>query len=279
MTTLIASDLDRTMIYSRSAAGGPTAGLDDLVCVEHYDGRPLSFMTSSAATLLGRLSDTATFVPTTTRTIEQYRRIALPGGPHRYAVTSNGGNILVDSEPDLRWRARVDARIRHSGPPLHEVTTELARRIDESWVRNFRIAEGLFCYLVVNLSALPTTFLDEWTQWAAKRNWKVSIQGRKIYTVPEALCKSAAVSELRDLVQVQSRRRGSVTVLAAGDGALDAEMLRQADRGIRPRHGELEATNFQSADVAVTVASGAAAGEEIVRWMLGNVATHARART
>lgn len=272
MTTLIASDLDRTMIYSLSAAGAPSTDDADLVCVEHYDGRPQSFMTAAAATLLRQISNAAIFVPTTTRTIEQYRRIDLPGGPHRYAVTSNGGNILVDNEPDLRWRAGVDARISDSGPPLREVTAELARRIDKSWVRNFRIADDLFCYLVVDLSALPTGFLEQWARWAAMRNWKVSIQGRKIYTVPTALCKSAAVAELRDLVAVgHSGRHGPVTVLAAGDGALDAELLRRADKGIRPRHGELETVNFQSVDVAVTVTSGAVAGEEILRWMLDNL--------
>ncbi|MGD9517230.1 HAD family hydrolase, partial [Mycolicibacterium sp.] len=211
MTILVASDLDRTMIFSEAAAAMPTPGVHDLVCVEHFRDQPLSYMTRAATGLLREVTDAALFVPTTTRTVEQYRRITLPGGPHRYAITSNGGNILVDSRPDEHWRAVVELRISDSGAPLDHVTGELSRRIDASWVHNFRVAEELFCYLVVDLAAVPVAFVDEWTQWANDRNWAVSVQGRKIYTVPVALCKSAAVAHLRSRLETRPECRDGVT--------------------------------------------------------------------
>ena len=95
---LVSVDLDRTMIYSRNALG---AAFEDAVsCVEIYQDAPLSFMSIDAAESLRSLAAAALVVPTTTRTIEQFQRIALPGAPWRYAIPSNGGNILVDGVPD-----------------------------------------------------------------------------------------------------------------------------------------------------------------------------------
>ncbi len=55
MTTLVASDLDRTLIYSAAALGltVPDAEVPRLLCVEVYESRPLSYLTETAAGLLG----------------------------------------------------------------------------------------------------------------------------------------------------------------------------------------------------------------------------------
>ena len=77
---LVASDLDRTLIYSAAALALPLPDerAPRLLCVEVYESQPLSYMTETAAALLaelGELGDEAVFVPTTTRTRQQYRRI------------------------------------------------------------------------------------------------------------------------------------------------------------------------------------------------------------
>ncbi len=264
MTALIACDLDRTLIYSdQFFDGAPNAR----TCVEFYNGSPLSFMTPVAAALLRALASGGLVVPATTRTVAQYHRIELPGSPFRYAVTSNGGNILVDSQPDADWSAAIAARIKDGGAPLPEVLAALRERISEDWVHNLRVAEDLFCYLVVIEHHLPAGFLDEWSQWCASRGWVVSRQGRKIYTVPDALCKSHAVAEVRRRVIDAGALSVQAPLLAAGDGALDAEMLSYADASIRPAHGELHALDWHCEHTAVTTSSGAHAAEEILRWL------------
>lgn len=269
MTVLAATDLDRTMIYSRAAMDlDPTAAESDLRCVEIYDGAPLSFVTEAGAALLEAVARVAALVPTTTRTVEQFRRITLPGGPWRYAITSNGGNILVDGIPDATWRSAIDDDTHRAGASLEEVTTELRCRISDDWVRNCRVADELFCYLVVDLATLPEDFQSEWGAWCAARGWNVSRQGRKIYTMPDAVSKSSAVAEVRRrLIADGSIAEGAMT-LAAGDGALDADMLAAADAAIRPRHGELDALDWQHPRLTVTAGRGIAAGEEILRWFL-----------
>jgi hypothetical protein len=61
-------------------------------------------------------------------------------------------------------------------------------------------------------------------------------------------------------------------VFAAGDGALDAEMLIAADAAIRPRHGELELLGFTRPGLTVTDSSGVRATEEILEWLRNRTA-------
>lgn len=269
LPALVATDLDRTMIYSRAASGGH----DSLVCVEHLDGEPLSFMTAAAAARLRELAGRAAVVPATTRTIAQFRRIDLPGGPWRYAVTSNGGNLLVDGEPDAGWRAAVEREAAAGGAGLAQVRAELHRRIDDSWVLKFREADDLFCYLVVDVAATPAGFLADWDGWCRAHGWTASQQGRKIYAMPQAVCKSIAVAEVRRRLLDSGDLAPGAPLLAAGDGALDAELLAAADAAVRPRHGELEELAWTSPNLTRTEARGAAAGEEMVEWLHTRVAS------
>jgi hypothetical protein len=48
-------------------------------------------------------------------------------------------------------------------------------------------------------------------------------------------------------------------------------MLAGADEAIRPAHGELHEQGWTAPRIAVTSATGALAGEEIVDWMLARV--------
>ncbi len=261
-TAVVAADLDRTLIYSRAAidAALPPDGVPPLLCVERLDGRDQSFLTAAAGRWLGQLAASCVLVPTTTRTPAQYGRVDLPVGQVRYAVTSNGGQIVVDGRPDPRWRRQVERRIAGDGAGLADVVAELDRRTQGSWVCSRRIADDVFCYLVVDLDRLPAEFVPDWAQWCTARNWVVSVQGRKIYALPRALTKEAAVAEVM-------RRAGAGRLLAAGDGALDAGLLSLAQAGIRPRHGELHELGWSADHVRVTDATGVLAGEEIARWL------------
>ena len=121
---------------------------------------------------------------------------------------------------------------------------------------NRKVADELFCYLVVDLAGLPAGFLDTWTGWCADRGWVVSMQGRKIYALPRGLTKEAALAEIM-------QRVGGERLLAAGDGALDAGFLSMAGFAIRPAHGELAEMNWQPAHLRIAGEPGVLAGEQI----------------
>lgn len=267
MTVLVASDLDRTLIYSAAALGlgMPDAEAPRLLCVEVYRAQPLSYLTETAATLLAQLAATTVFVPATTRTREQYQRIRLPGAPPAYAICANGGHLLVDGESDPDWHAGVRRLLASECAPLREVRDHLRRVADPAWLLKEREAEGLFTYLVVDRERLPDAWLKELAEWAGQRGWNVSCQGRKVYAVPHPLTKSAAVAEV-------ARRTGAGPVLAAGDSLLDADLLLAADRGWRPGHGELADTGWSAPHVTGLAERGVSCGETILRAMLRQTA-------
>jgi len=260
---LVASDLDRTLIYSSAALAltMPDARAPRLLCVEVHESKPLSFMTETAAALLTELGDLAVFVPTTTRTRKQYQRINLPGPAPAYAICANGGHLLVDGVSDPDWHASVTARLATECAPLAEVREYLEATADPAWVRKHRVAEDLFAYLVVERELLPEEWVKELAVWAESRGWTVSLQGRKIYAVPKPLTKSAAVREV-------ARRTGAPLTLAAGDSLLDADLLLAADRGWRPGHGELAESDWTAPAITALPERGVTAGERILREFL-----------
>jgi hypothetical protein len=266
---LVASDLDRTLIYSAAALdlAMPDAAAPRLLCVEVYGSRPLSYLTETAAGLLRQLAADSVFVPTTTRTREQYHRIHLPCPPPRFAVCANGGHLLVDGVSDAGWHATVQRGLAAECAPLAEVRAHLVSTADPAWLLKERVAEDLFAYLVVERSLLPEGWAKELAVWAQQRGWTVSLQGRKLYVVPKPLTKSAAVREV-------ARRTGTDLVLAAGDSLLDTDLLLAADRGWRPAHGELADTGWSAPKIAVTSGRGVAAGEEILRELHRAVGRH-----
>jgi hypothetical protein len=263
VSVLAASDLDRTLIYSTKASQ-----LGDqkppVVCVEVHDGKQASFMTEVAAHAIVPLAASCTLVPVTTRVPTQFERVILPGPAPKYAIAGNGGMLYVDGVLDRTWSAGV-ARELAGGFPLADVWEQAGHVCRPEWTIKLRNAAELFCYAVVHPNRLPEGFVSDIGGWAAERGWRVSLQGRKLYWVPEALTKSAAVAEI-------ARRIDADLVLAAGDSLLDTDLLLAADLGIHPRHGELYDTGWSAPNVVQTTDAGVCAGEQIVAWFAATVA-------
>lgn len=234
----------------------------ELVCVEHYHDRPQSFVSAVALAGLCDLVRRVTFVPATTRTTAQMKRVHFPGLPaSRYQVVANGGVLLVDGSPDRSWARRVRRGLAASGASTAQTWQYLSRWRDEPWVRGLRTAEDLFCYALIDRTTLPADVLTEIRGWALARGWSVSLQGRKLYVVPATVNKESAVAEV--VRRVDGRR-----VVAAGDSLLDRAMLVAADAGVRPGHGELAAQGWAAPHVTALEELGVVAGERIVDWMV-----------
>jgi len=264
---LIATDLDWTLIYSHRFFGDDfDASVAGLCCVEIHEGEQVSFMTTGAAKLLAELADRHFVVPATTRTVTQFTRIALPGAPYRFAVVSNGGSILVDGTPDADWSFAVRSRLQADSAPISQVLSMLRTRVCAKWVRGTRVADGLFCYLVLDDVAVAGEFVGELRAWCEPRGWRVSQQGRKLYVVPRTLCKSYAVAEVRRRLVASGELDGNAPLLAAGDGALDADLLGYADAAARPAHGELHTQGWHTEGLVVTDCRGADAADQILEW-------------
>ena len=263
---LIATDLDRTLIYSAAAAGlGGAEHAPDVVTVEHLDGRPISFMTTVAAAMLAELATEQLVVPVTTRTQAQLARVRLPGPPPSYAVAANGGVLLVNGEPDPVWAETVRAAVGEAAP-LDAAVAALTAVCTSDWAAVPRVAEELFCYVVVDRTAMPAGALERLADWGRSAGWAVSLQGRKLYLVPAPLTKSAAVAEI-------TRREGTRLTLAAGDSLLDRDLLLNADRGVRPGHGEIADSGWTVPWVDALSTRGIRAAEDILTWFVSLAST------
>lgn len=261
---IYASDLDRTLIYSLNAIGVP-GDAPGLVPAEVIDGRTVSYISQQALDMLKELAAKIVFMPVTTRTIAQYRRINLfqetviPD----YAVTSNGGNILVNGVVDQEWRAAVGRLVERGSVPAEEAGRIVRSVVRAEWITSERYCDELFYTFVVQRDSLP---LDETTRMAERLDglgWKVSLQGRKLYIVPEAVNKSDAILHVRRTVR-------SEPMVASGDSLLDKSLLAAADYAIAPCHGEIFAeqqAGLVNLEYPFTKQSGVFAGDEIMQYV------------
>lgn len=268
---LVACDLDRTLIYSPRAFWLKTADADapPIVVSEIYQGVPISYMTRAAEQVLLELAATATFMPVTTRTVAQYSRVQLPGTVPPFAITTNGGTILVDGVADADWSRSLRARLTAEAAPLEQVRALLEDPAASAWIQRVLTAEELFTYAIIDRDAMPEAWIGSLHAQCAELGWTVSVQGRKLYCVPRAINKSEAVAEVR-------RRLGGPVLLAAGDSLLDQQMLEEADFAFRPAHGELDEAAFFAPNLTVTAARGILAGEELLRSITRQVLAAAR---
>ncbi|WP_342420301.1 HAD family hydrolase [Paenibacillus sp. FSL E2-0178] len=261
---IYASDLDRTLIYSLNAIGVP-GDAPGLVPAEVIDGRTVSYISKQALDMLKELAAKIVFMPVTTRTIAQYRRINLfqetiiPD----YAVTSNGGNILVNGVVDQEWRAAVGRLVERGSVSAEEAGRIVRSVVRAEWITSERYCDELFYTFVVHRDSLP---LDEITRMAERLDglgWKVSLQGRKLYIVPEAVNKSDAILHVRRTVR-------SEPMVASGDSLLDKSLLAAADYAIAPCHGEIFAeqqAGLVNLEYPFTKQSGVFAGDEIMQYV------------
>lgn len=266
---IFASDLDQTLIYSpksfRLLSGEPIPKASP---IEIYNGREISFMADDAIAKLRKIACQSIFVPVTTRTIDQYQRISLfhekviPA----YAVVSNGGNIIVNGVVDHAWQKQVAMNMEQMCLCAGDMLAGFNEMRHESWAGPARMADGLFYYCVVERDKVPLADVESFALWAGEQQWNVSLQGRKLYVVPQVVNKGVAVAYIRDILQEQ-------LVVAAGDSLLDLCMLEQADYAISPCHGELwdhySQGNVSIAAMKFTKRAGILAANDILDYVGG----------
>lgn len=202
MKILFACDLDGTLIHSHKKRRA------DDICVELYDGREQSFISPRELALLKEISSKILFIPVTTRSFAQYKRIfwAEDFKP-RYAITTNGA-IFLDGEQITFRKELVEncadeleyQRTVHADNPNFTI----CRVVDESF---------LFLRCRDDLNAEDFHFDTRLT---------VQHTGKKIYFFPPELNKGTA---LRMLIEKFSPDK----VFCAGDSEIDLPMLKLAD--------------------------------------------------
>lgn len=211
------TDLDNTMIYSYKHDIG-----EEKICAEIYQGREVSFVTPKTAQLLRKVSEKVLIVPTTTRTLEQYVRIDLGIGTPRYALVCNGGVLLVDGKEDEQWYLESFGRVEDCQSELALAEDVLSN--DENRTFEIRNIRSLFIFTKSSDPQRSVKLLEDALD---TDKMDVFYNGVKVYAVPKALGKGAAVKRLRE-------KLGAELVISAGDSEFDVPLLNAADVAIAP---------------------------------------------
>lgn len=217
--TVLHIDLDNTMIYSYKHNIGKAR-----INVEIYQGREISFLTENTYENLKRIKENVLIVPTSTRSIEQYRRIDLRIGNIPYALVCNGGVLLVDGQKDTSWYQTSLELIRESLPALQTAQHFLEK--DNRRKFELRFIEELFLFTKCDQ---PESVVRELKAILDTNTADILHNKEKVYVVPRNLSKGKAVERFRKYI-----RAGKI--IAAGDSEFDISMLRAADIRIAP-HG------------------------------------------
>ncbi len=215
---LFHSDLDNTLIYSYKHDIGPNKK-----CVEIYQNREISFMTTESLEILKRIQSRILFVPTTTRTIEQYRRIRFGMDIPRYALVCNGGILLKDGISDFDW-------YRETLNIISDVRAEVEKSIgllerDENRYFEIRYIEQLF---VFTKTSEPIKTIQNLSSILDKNKVDVFNNGDKLYVIPKELNKGTGILRLK-------KKLSADKIIAAGDSVFDISMLKASDIGFCPK--------------------------------------------
>ncbi|WP_042355348.1 hypothetical protein [Bacillus rubiinfantis] len=254
---IIASDLDRTLMYSARAMKELTGiGDYELEAVETKDNEPVGFMTKTAFEQLESICQQALFIPVTTRTTEQFNRftifskeIQLP-----YAITTNGAYILYHGKPLGEWSCVISEAMKRGTASLPEMMSLLAKE-GYHFLGHLRQVEHFFFYYT--FTSLPAEFdIIAVEKLASQYGWRISLQGRKLYFIPKVISKGAALEFI-------CQREGMEPIAGAGDSLLDWDFLQHCRHRFVPKHGEL-ARWSKDYCFSIIDQDGVKAGEEIL---------------
>lgn len=211
------TDLDNTLVFSNKYNIG-----NKKQCVEIYNGKEAGFITEYTDRLLEQVRKKVLIVPTTTRSVEQYRRIGLKFIPE-YALVCNGGILLKDGQEEKKWYQESLQLLANCKEQL-----SMAERIlkeDSNVTFDIRNIRELF---IVTKSVQPLLSIHKLKEWLDSSKVDIFHQKQKVYVIPKKLDKGTAVNRLR-------KRISANYVIAAGDSEIDVSMLQKADLAFAPK--------------------------------------------
>ena len=205
MTVICFTDLDNTFMYSKRYS------LDNAQCVEHLNNKEQAFVKIDD---IGRLEDLRNrgvlFIPLTTRSIKQFKRIDFNFG--KYALVANGSILLKEGVADSDWYLESQYYVHECLGYLFDLHYAASWRQDIFSKAVF--VDDSFLFLTSSKPAEATYFLEEFKDSDLV---DIFMYGRKIYIIPKKLSKGEAIRRFVD-------KYGKDVILSAGDSVSDFSM-------------------------------------------------------
>jgi len=228
---IFASDLDRTLIYSSFFL---KSDITNTVPVELKAEKEISHMTEKSLKLLSLINEKVLFIPITTRSLEQFKRISIFNDtiPLKYAVVANGAIILKNGEVDLYWQNHILSQMNSLISPI-ELIEKCRFFLDSEYIKSYRCCDDLFLYAVLKSDKLDSSDFNNLIEIADKEGYLVSKNNKKVYIIPKFINKWSPLKYIMEL-------EGEDEIIAAGDSYLDLPLLNNSLHGMVPYHGELQ---------------------------------------
>lgn len=257
---IIFSDLDRSIIYSNKFIEEFNDFNNEYDCIEKVNNKEISYISLKTIEYLKEIQDFGTFIPTTTRTAEQFRRIDFDNYniKFKYAITSNGGTILKDNEPLKEWDLVIKDIVNSSGK-RKDMIDEFEKYKNTPGIISLKNAGELFFYLVVDKSIFNIDNIKEYIKTLNKNNWLHYISGRKIYFLQKGITKENAINFI-----INKENIGQFSSI--GDSIMDLGMLNIANNSYILKHGEL--AKYSEEDYRISKSIGMDGTEEVLLNLL-----------
>ncbi len=211
---VFATDLDRTMIYSRSFVTK-----DNMEYLAMFpDGQVSNFMTKKAYELLNELKKRMFVVPCTTRSLEQFTRL-IQFRDCEYAICDNGATILHNGKINKQWELVTNKNMEFCTRDLLKLQDKIKEQSFAS--NNIRFVDYYFLFFKTNNALECRDWLEENID---KNKFYYSISGKKCYVFPKFMTKDNALRYLLDTLN-------ETDLIASGDSQLDFGMLNMVTKG------------------------------------------------
>jgi hydroxymethylpyrimidine pyrophosphatase-like HAD family hydrolase len=260
MNMMFGTDLDNTIIYSKKHI--QDENLENLIAVDHYNGDETSFVTQRTYELVCEMVKRGFFIPVTTRTVKQYRRISIfQEFQPKYAVTTSGAKIFVDGNEWKSWSQQIDQKLERLRFLPHQVFQWVTETLSNQSILHYRFSDDYFWSFVLDLDLVESNEIVSLNEKLCNTEWRLSFQGRKLYIIPKFIDKWEALQCIADM-------EDGHLIYSAGDTFLDHSMVFNAHRGFVPRDSELMNYVGKSDSILITEEKGLLAGEEICERVL-----------
>ena len=212
---IFASDLDNTLIHSY------VHKREGDICIEYKNYIEQGYVTPKVHELIPIISEKCVFIPVTSRSIAQYLRIGYLKKHAQYALTSNGGRLLINLKEDEAWSKATDLVVKENQAEFTKIENVLSK--DEDYKTTKMIDNSYyFCYVKDGVNPK-----DKFEECKKITSLNVELSKKKIYILPEEVDKGKSIKKVKEML-------GGDLLVVAGDNSMDLSMLNVADIAIVP---------------------------------------------
>jgi hydroxymethylpyrimidine pyrophosphatase-like HAD family hydrolase len=243
---LFISDIDKTLLYSNCPGN---------VCVEYSEDRPVTYMTATAVATFNQIisSGRLLFIPCTLRSYEQTSRIGVFNKiKERIFICDNGFSVYEDGQLDKSWDDEMQERLKHY--PNAPTLTKIRECVESNHLNVCKIKSNRDAFYTLIFTCADEASYGMQLLSACMNNdpYRLELQGRKLYVIPDFLDKSLAVEYIINKFTPEC-------IITSGDSSVDQKFVCLGDVKIIPSHSTI---NIDGA--LITKSAGINAGEEIL---------------